>query len=819
MKKLIRIISVFLASVFLLCSVVGCAVDRAPQLPKLDAPTVTIDRYGVATWDSVDNALYYIYVIDEGDEKLTDELSVRLSPSESIKVKAVSGSDNYADSDFSRYETYIQSIVQKVKLATPHVTVDSDGVATWSKIDNAQYYVYVLNGNAEVSTTQRTVTLANGQTFKVKAVSDDEDYEDSNYSPLKTYMNGTVQTKLNAPQVTIDNNGIATWNSVLGAQYYVYIIDNGSEIRTTECSVTLTDNQTIIVKAGSAVANYTDSDYSQSKTYVKIVVQPTKLAAPQIAVSADGIATWNSIDNAEYYIYVIGNGAETRTTQRSVTLTNNQTIKVKACSDNDNYTNSDYSQPVTYTENKPIMHTHADANSDGICDSCTKSVMAELSFLAVNDLHGKFMDTDSQPGVDEFTTYLKNLYADPARDEVLLSSGDMWQGTVESSTNKGKLMTEWMNEVGFVSMTLGNHEYDWGSAVLTPNSKLAEFPFLAINVTYNGKAVDYCQPSVVVEKGGIKIGIIGAIGDCLSSISGDFKTGLSFATGDALTKLVKAEANRLRNSEGCDFIVYSIHEGYGSETTSISDYYDTSLSNGYVNLVFEGHTHQNYIKKDDYGVYHLQGGGENKYVSQADVSYNMVTKQYTVTPRTLGTNVYANSSLKDDPIVNQIFNKYFPDGNPYTTVLGNIKSQKSSDAIYNDVSRLYYEKVVDLWGSQYDIVLGGGFLRLRSPYKVSAGNVTYASLFSILPFDNDIVLGRIQGTYLKSKFLETSNTDYHIYSTISSESVSNNSYYYIIVDSYTSTYASNRITEVKRWDSEKYARDLLADYVKTGGWA
>lgn len=739
MRKFFNMIAMCLAAVFLFCSVAGCATDRVPTLPKLDTPEVTIDSDGLATWESVENALYYAYVIDDGEEEYTVDMQVQLSHGEFIKVKAVSNNrDKYADSDYSWYKSYIKDTVRQTKLATPQVTVDGDGVATWSKVDNAQYYVYVISGGAETTTTERSVTLTDNQTFKVKACSDEEEYEDSAYSQLKTYTRGTVQTKLDAPQVTIDGNGVATWNA---------------------------------------------------------------------------------IDNAQYYIYTINNGTETKTTERSVTLANNQSIKVKAGSDALNYTDSDYSQSKTYTENKPIVHTHADANSDGICDVCTKSVMAELSFLAVNDLHGKFIDTESQPGVDEFTTYLKNLYADTAREEVLLSSGDMWQGTVESSTNKGKLMTEWMNEVGFVSMTLGNHEYDWGSAVLTPNSQLADFPFLAINVTYNGQNVDYCRPSVIVEKGGIKIGIIGAIGDCLSSISGDFKAGLSFATGAELTSLVKTEANRLRNSEGCDFIVYSIHEGYGSETTSISDYYDISLSNGYVDLVFEGHTHQSYIKRDDYGVYHLQGGGENRYVSQADVSYNTVTKQYTVTPRTLGTNVYANSSLKDDPVVEQIFNKYFPDGNPYTTVLGNIRSQKSSSAIYEDVAKLYYEKGVELWGSEYNIVLGGGFLRLRSPYKVSAGDVTYASLFSILPFDNDIVLGMISGFYLKSKFLETSNSDYHIYGTISSEEVSNNSYYYIIVDSYTSTYASNHITEVERWESEKYARDLLADYVKAGGWA
>lgn len=472
------------------------------------------------------------------------------------------------------------------------------------------------------------------------------------------------------------------------------------------------------------------------------------------------------------------------------------------------------------------VHVHSDVVKDGICDECGEVITTELSFYAVNDLHGKFIDTDSQPGLDELTTYIKNLYADTSREEILLSSGDMWQGTVESSTNKGKLMTEWMNEVGFVSMTLGNHEYDWGSDVLTPNSELAEFPFLAINITYNYQPVDYCQASTIVEKGGIKIGIIGAIGDCLSSISGDFTEGLAFATGNKLTSLVKDESERLRNEEGCDFIVYSIHDGgsnfsssgINSVTNRDMAYYDTSLSNGYVDLVFEAHTHQRYILQDEYGVYHLQGGGENGYISCADVSFNTVTNTYEVNPRIISKSVYADSSISGDPAVEEIFNKYFPDSDPYKTILGTNNSLRRSDYICDTVAELYYKKGVEVWGSEYNnIVLGGGYLKLRTPYQISAGNVTYADLFSILPFDNDLVLGRILGSDLKSRFL-SSRDNYYIYATIRESEVVGNEYYYIIVDSYTSTYRSNRITEVARLEGEIYARDLLADFVSAGGW-
>ncbi len=461
----------------------------------------------------------------------------------------------------------------------------------------------------------------------------------------------------------------------------------------------------------------------------------------------------------------------------------------------------------------------------------SREISVEFSVYAVNDLHGKFMDTDGQPGVDEFTTYMKSLYADSKREEVLLSSGDMWQGTVESSSNKGELMTEWMNDVGFVSMTLGNHEFDWGPDVLTPNSEKANFPFLAINVTYNGEPVEYCKPSVVVQRTGVKIGIIGAIGNCLSSISGEFQKGLHFATGSELTDLVMEEAERLRREEGCGFIIYSIHDGGENfSSTGINEvdeldlknkkgfYYDINLSDGYVGLVFEAHTHMQYILKDDYGVYHLQGGGENKALSCADVLYNTSTGEYTVTPRIIGSDEYAKSSIKDDPSIERLYDKYFPDSDPYTTVLGKNIYVWDSDDIADKVAELYYKKGVEVWGDTYDIALSGGFLKMRSPYDLARGNVTYADIFSILPFDNALVLGSIKGKDLKSNFL-SAKENYHTYYPSGGfvpNAVDDETMYYIVVDTYTSTYAYNNITEVARLGEDIYARDLLAAYIADG---
>ena len=451
-----------------------------------------------------------------------------------------------------------------------------------------------------------------------------------------------------------------------------------------------------------------------------------------------------------------------------------------------------------------------------------------VDIFAVNDLHGKFSDTDTQPGVDELSTYIKQTRAENEHT-IVLSSGDMWQGAAESNLTKGALMTEWMNEMDFVSMTLGNHEYDWGEEYIESNAELAEFPFLAINVydSDTNQLAEYCQPSVMVEQNGVKIGIIGAIGDCYSSISGDYSEGFYFKTGSELTALVKAESEKLRG-EGADCIVYSLHDGYGSSSSSVSNisdskltYYDVSLSQGYVDLVFEAHTHQNYVLKDSKGVYHLQGGGDNKGITHAEITVNTKTDSVEVnTVEYVSTSQY--SHLDGDPIVQTIMDKYADEIALANKVLGYNDKVRGSKEICQLIAQLYYEKGLEVWGDEYDIVLGGGFLKLRSPYNLYVGEVKYGDLQSILTFDNPLVLCSISGAKLRDKFFNTSNSNYYIsygeYGESVKANISLNKNYYVIVDSYTSTYASNGLTEVERYDPNVFARDLLADYIEKGGF-
>ena len=469
---------------------------------------------------------------------------------------------------------------------------------------------------------------------------------------------------------------------------------------------------------------------------------------------------------------------------------------------------------------------HADADGDEVCDDCQESVVVLIDLYAINDLHGKFCDTAKQPGLDELATYLR--LSDERDDHaVFLSSGDMWQGSGESNLSSGAIIVEWMNELGFVSMTLGNHEYDWGEQAIRDNAAIAAFPFLGINVydVSTGERVDYCESSVMIERGGIQIGIIGAMGDCYSSISSDKVENVRFITGAQLTALVTDEAQRLREA-GADLIVYSVHDGYDSSSSGtvdvffpqISDYYGSALSDGVVDLVFEGHSHQRYTLVDAGGVYHLQGGGENSGISHAEVKVNLITGKVGVTAAGVVSST-AYGSLEDDAATEALEQRYADVIDRAYNSLGRVDRTVSSSELCELVAQYYLDAALEYWGDEYDIVLGGGYLKTRSPYDLSRGAKTYADVLSLFPFDNPLVLCSVKGDKLRSRFINT-GSDYHTalseYGERIKSSISSSKTYYIVVDTYTALYKPNGLTVVAEYESGVFARDLLADAIRRG---
>lgn len=143
-----------------------------------------------------------------------------------------------------------------------------------------------------------------------------------------------------------------------------------------------------------------------------------------------------------------------------------------------------------------------------------------LKIIHLNDLHGHINPsvdkTISPPSLNGGAAYfgamvLREKSADP-EGAILLSAGDMFQGTPISNVFRGKPVIEIMNYLGFNAMALGNHEFDWGWMELRKMESQARFPFLAANiVNKDGSAARGIKKLIYLERKSIKIAVIGVI--------------------------------------------------------------------------------------------------------------------------------------------------------------------------------------------------------------------------------------------------------------------------------------------------------------------
>ena len=110
-------------------------------------------------------------------------------------------------------------------------------------------------------------------------------------------------------------------------------------------------------------------------------------------------------------------------------------------------------------------------------------------------------------GIAEMTTLIETLRASEP-NVFLFDSGDIFTDALAKLTH-GKLAFELMITMGYDAMAIGNHEFEYGHHIFEWEKNRAPFPVLGANFFYKDTDHPYAQAHTILERDGVRIGVIG----------------------------------------------------------------------------------------------------------------------------------------------------------------------------------------------------------------------------------------------------------------------------------------------------------------------
>ncbi|PNK92195.1 Trifunctional nucleotide phosphoesterase protein YfkN precursor [Serratia odorifera] len=145
---------------------------------------------------------------------------------------------------------------------------------------------------------------------------------------------------------------------------------------------------------------------------------------------------------------------------------------------------------------------------------------ADITIYHTNDLHANVLPfkapyVSKDKKVGGFANIASIVKQAKAKDDgvFLFDAGDFFTGPYISTLTQGEAIIDIMNQMSFDAVSIGNHEFDHGVPNMIEQLSKATFPVLLGNLFYeNSDKPVWDKPWVILEKAGIKVGVIGLHG-------------------------------------------------------------------------------------------------------------------------------------------------------------------------------------------------------------------------------------------------------------------------------------------------------------------
>ncbi len=397
----------------------------------------------------------------------------------------------------------------------------------------------------------------------------------------------------------------------------------------------------------------------------------------------------------------------------------------------------------------------------------------ELNILHINDFHSriesinKFDSTCSAEeegknecfgGAARLLTAInqtRDALKAEGKNVLLLNAGDNFQGSLFYTTYKGTVEAEVLNAMKFDAMTVGNHEFDDSEDGLAGFLDKVQFPVVTANVvaTAASKIGDRVKPSIVLEVGGQKIGIVGAVANDTAELA---TPGPNITIAEDVAK-ISEQVQKLKQ-DGVDKIIALTHVGYPRDLEFIAKIPD-------VDVVVGGHTHTLLSNTDQkaegpyptlvdnpggYKVPVVQAGQYSKYLGDLKVVFD----DSGVVKESKGDPILIDSSFKpDEATLKRIDELKAPIEALKSKVVGSSEGPIEGDrkvcrvkecSMGNLVADATLARVKDQ-GVTIAFANSGG---LRS--SIDAGDVSMGEVLTVLPFQNTVATFQLKGEDIRA---------------------------------------------------------------------
>ncbi|AHK03570.1 MULTISPECIES: 5'-nucleotidase C-terminal domain-containing protein [Rhizobium/Agrobacterium group] len=397
----------------------------------------------------------------------------------------------------------------------------------------------------------------------------------------------------------------------------------------------------------------------------------------------------------------------------------------------------------------------------------------ELNILHINDFHSriesinKFDSTCSAEeegknecfgGAARLLTAInqtRDALKAQGKNVLLLNAGDNFQGSLFYTTYKGTVEAEVLNAMKFDAMTVGNHEFDDSEDGLAGFLDKVQFPVVTANVVASAasKIGDRVKPSIVLEVGGQKIGIVGAVANDTAELA---TPGPNITIAEDVAK-ISEQVQKLKG-EGVNKIIALTHVGYPRDLEFIAKIPD-------VDVVVGGHSHTLLSNTDQkaegpyptlvdnpggYKVPVVQAGQYSKYLGDLRVVFD----DSGVVKESKGDPILIDSSFKpDEATLKRIDELKAPIEALKSKVVGTSEGPIEGDrkvcrvkecSMGNLVADATLARVKDQ-GVTIAFANSGG---LRS--SIDSGDVSMGEVLTVLPFQNTVATFQLKGEDIRA---------------------------------------------------------------------